>query len=88
VQKAENALYRVQTMIEEANLPKNRMWSRRPAEERRLLTVHIQRVEHLYALMIIGRICVQNDLPAGDPCWMAKFIGSFVGFEGTGGYEP
>jgi hypothetical protein len=74
-------------MIEQANLPKNRMWSRCPAEERRLLTVHIQRVEHVYGLMLLGRICVQNKLPAGDPCWMARMIGSYADApDGTGGY--
>jgi len=30
------------------------------------------------SIRIIGYICVQYKLPAGDPCWMAKMIGSFV----------
>jgi hypothetical protein len=30
-------------------------------------------------LRLIGRIVVQEQLPAGDPCWMAAWIGSFVG---------
>jgi hypothetical protein len=30
-------------------------------------------------LRLIGRIAVQEGLPAGDPCWVAALIGSFVG---------
>ena len=30
------------------------------------------------SIHLIGRICVQYRLPAGDPCWMAKMIGSYV----------
>jgi hypothetical protein len=30
------------------------------------------------SICLIGRICVQYRLPAGDPCWMAKMIGSYV----------
>lgn len=30
------------------------------------------------SLKVIGEICVQYDLPAGDPCWMAKMIGSYA----------
>ena len=29
-------------------------------------------------MRLIGRICVQYNLPAGDPCWMAETIGRFV----------
>lgn len=89
VQRAENTLYRVQMMIAEANLPKNRNWARRHSEEQRLLVKYIRQVEHLYGLMVIGRICVQYKLPAGDPCWMARMIGSYADApDGTGGYYP
>jgi hypothetical protein len=27
---------------------------------------------------LIGYICVQYNLPAGDPCWLAEYISSFV----------
>jgi hypothetical protein len=30
------------------------------------------------SLSMIGYICIQNDLPSGDPCWMAKMIGEYV----------
>ena len=29
-------------------------------------------------LQIIGEICVQYNLPAGDPCWMAAMIGTYL----------
>ncbi len=29
--------------------------------------------------LLIGKICLRNNLPAGDPCWMAAKIGSYVG---------
>lgn len=29
-------------------------------------------------IQLIGRICVQYGLPAGDPCWMAEHISKFV----------
>ena len=29
-------------------------------------------------VQLIGCICVQYNLPAGDPCWMAKHIAEFV----------
>jgi hypothetical protein len=28
---------------------------------------------------VIGEICVQYKLPAGDPCWISEKIGSYVG---------
>ena len=27
---------------------------------------------------LVGRICVQYNLPAGDPCWMSEKIMSYV----------
>ena len=27
---------------------------------------------------LVGRICIQNNLPAGDPCWMSEKIMSYV----------
>ena len=27
---------------------------------------------------LIACLCIQNDLPAGDPCWMGKHISSFI----------
>jgi len=34
------------------------------------------------SLRLIGAICVQNRLPAGDPCWIAEHIGNFATDEG------
>jgi len=39
---------------------------------RNALRLYYQQVQ------LIGRICFQYNLPAGDPCWLAKYIGSFV----------
>jgi len=39
---------------------------------RRALRFHRENVK------LIGRICVQYNLPAGDPCWLAEHIGKFV----------
>lgn len=30
------------------------------------------------SLKVIGEICVQYNLPAGDPCWMAEMIGTYA----------
>jgi hypothetical protein len=27
---------------------------------------------------LVGRICIQNNLPGGDPCWMSEKIMSYV----------
>jgi hypothetical protein len=27
---------------------------------------------------LIGYICIQNNLPGGDPCWIAPMIGSYL----------
>jgi hypothetical protein len=35
--------------------------------------------EHDARLKLIGTICVQNNLPAGDPPWLAREIGEYVG---------
>ena len=29
---------------------------------------------HIEGCRMVGAICVQNNLPAGDPCWMAQEI--------------
>ena len=34
---------------------------------------------HLERLRLIGRLCVQQQLPSGDPCWVARWIGELVG---------
>ena len=33
---------------------------------------------HKECLRLIGQICVQYGLPAGDPCWIAANIGSYI----------
>jgi len=35
------------------------------------------------SLKIVGAICVQNELPAGNPPWMAEKIGRFVSDRGN-----
>lgn len=37
------------------------------------------RMELRESLRLIGRVCVQHELPAGDPPWLAAHIGSYVG---------
>jgi len=36
------------------------------------------KAEKIKNLSMIGHICVQYNLPSGDPCWMAKMIGSHI----------
>jgi len=45
---------------------------REMTQARRALRFHRENVQ------LIGRICVQYNLPAGDPCWLAEHIGKFV----------
>lgn len=36
------------------------------------------KAEKVKNLSMIGYICVQKNLPSGDPCWIAKMIGSNI----------
>jgi hypothetical protein len=37
-----------------------------------------EKAEQIKKLSMIGYISIQNNLPAGDPCWMSKMIGLYV----------
>jgi hypothetical protein len=35
-------------------------------------------ITHKECLRLIGQLCVQYGLPAGDPCWIGAKIGSYI----------
>jgi hypothetical protein len=61
--------------IEKANRLR---WSRMPSREQaRYQRIAQEKAIILEKITLIGLICVQNNLPAGDPCWMAKNIADY-----------
>ena len=61
--------------IEQANRLR---WSRMPSREQaRYQRIAEQKEIILQKINLIAAICVQYNLPSGDPCWMAKNIAGF-----------
>ena len=57
---------------------KNR-WTRMPSRENaRYQYIAENKAIILQKISLIAMICVQNNLPAGDPCWMAKKIAGYI----------
>lgn len=53
-------------------------WARSPQKEQKFYKqIREQKRIILQKISLIGAICVQNHLPAGDPCWIAKMICSY-----------
>jgi hypothetical protein len=54
------------------------MWTRMPSREQaRYQRIAEQKKIILQKANLIGAICVQYNLPSGDPCWMAKNIADY-----------
>jgi len=52
--------------------------TRNPEQEQRVSRELAKETEaHLMSLRLIGSICVQYNLPAGNPCWMAANIANY-----------
>jgi hypothetical protein len=37
-----------------------------------------EKAEKIKPLSMIGYLCIQYELPGGDPCWMGRMIGEYV----------
>jgi hypothetical protein len=56
-----------------------RSWARRYAEEQRFYRQLEERKERILArCRMIGALVVDKGLPAGDPCWVAQLIGTYI----------
>jgi len=55
------------------------LWHRLPNREKIFYFGYDEiKARHLKSIRLIGSICIQNNLPAGNPCWIAKKIADYL----------